>query len=102
MRENTADAAKTRMRKAQARHEVLEEDNRRLREMLLFLNESEARKNRLADYYFGAWLEDVDALPDTDFDSAVMDQDTLYDELVQRDRLVRQLLLFCAETLQRE
>lgn len=70
--------------------------------MLLFLNESEARKNRLADYYFGAWLEDVDALADTDFDSAVMDQDTLYDELVQRDRLVRQLLLFCAETLQRE
>lgn len=53
MTENTADAAKTRMRKAQARHKELEEDNRRLREMLLFLNESESRKNRLAHYYFG-------------------------------------------------
>lgn len=85
-----------RMKSAEAIYFQVQEDNKKLAEVLTFFQEMVEHKEPLAEYYVSEWLEDYERMQATDFSNHVTNEDTIYNELTDQYLLVKKLLLLCA------
>lgn len=88
--------ARERMERAKEAYAQVVKDNEQLRSTVRFLEEAPARLESLAQYYFGQWLDDRAELEKTDYQSAVMDEDAIYLEVVEQYELMKQIILMAA------
>lgn len=90
-------SAQKRMEKASENYQVAREQNEKIREALQLLQEAKGKLAPLSDYYFDKWLDDVQELEETDFHNDVMNQDAIYEEIVEQYELMKKILLVCAQ-----
>ncbi len=91
--------AKERMLDAQAQYEIIKEDNEKLAAFRDSMSEIFARMEKLQDYYLGEWINDMDELNRSDENIEVMGQDPIYEEIVEQDKIIKEILLNCAQYL---
>ena len=90
-------SAKERMLAAQAQYEQIKNDNAALKKFRDSLDKVSERMGKLLEYYESMWMEDMDLLYKEGENIEVMGQDPIYDEIVEQDQVIKEILLKCAE-----
>lgn len=90
-------SAKERMLAAQAQYEQIKSDNAELKKFRDSLDQISERMGNLLEYYESMWMEDMDLLYKEGENIEVMGQDPIYDEIVEQDQVIKEILLKCAE-----
>ncbi len=95
------ETSKERMSEAQVLFEKIKEDNVKLREFKESLTGITERMDEMLKYYENQWMQDMEELYDKGENMEVMGEDPIYNELVDQDIVIKEILLKCAEYINR-
>ncbi|MFB0918171.1 MAG: DUF4298 domain-containing protein [Clostridiaceae bacterium] len=95
------ETSKERMLVAQDMYEKIKEDNEKLREFKESLTGITERMDEMLKYYETQWMEDMEELYKKGESIEVMGEDPIYNELVDQDIVIKEILLKCAEYINR-
>ena len=95
------ETSKERMSEAQVLFEKIKEDNVKLREFKESLTGITERMDEILKYYENQWMQDMEELYDKGENMEVMGEDPIYNELVDQDIVIKEILLKCAEYINR-
>lgn len=95
------ETSKERMSEAQVLFEKIKEDNIKLREFKESLTGITERMDEMLKYYENQWMQDMEELYDKGENMEVMGEDPIYNELVDQDIVIKEILLKCAEYINR-
>lgn len=89
--------AKKRMLEAQALYEQIKKDNEALTAFKDQMDAMFERMEKMLAYYGEEWMDDMLALEEAGEQIEVMGEDPIYEEIVEQDIQIKEILLKCAQ-----